>query len=418
MIHLFNKKYCKKPIFTWREYFFWVFVVSILITIYIIIRHIPFIIDEKWHFGQIKQFQSGNFKLDTYIAVFPTYHFITAAVLWLCKSDTLQAARYFSLLIAIFNAITFYALSKEIYPQERYVRTLQFVFLPLIFPYHFLVYTEGMSLLFVLISIYLALRDKPLLSALIAILAVSIRATNIFWAGFSWLLLLFPTNNVGLFSWTRFRSLLMRTWIFPLIFIAFSIFIWLNHGVAIGDRNHHNITLNLSNVFYYLMMFSVLFFPDCIKSLYAVGHLVCRKPIITTLMGGILSLIYWKSYKITHHYNDPARYWAYMRNRILFWTTHFPLAKGLCLIPTFLGISGLTFTQFQERRFKILIPITILSIIVMPLIELRYYIIPGVLFLLFRKSNLPGVEYFMTILYLVISICLLSGIISKVPLYP
>lgn len=411
-------KITRLPFFTWRVYFFWVFVFSVLITTHIIIRHIPFIVDEKWHWGQISQFQSGNFKLDTYIAVFPTYHFITAAILWLCKSNTLQGARYFSLLIAILNAITFYALSKEICPKERYVRTLQFVFLPLIFPYHFLVYTEGMSLLFVLFSIYLAIRKKPIFSAFIAILAVAVRATNIFWAGFSWSLLLFPTDNVDSFSWKRFKSLLLRTWVFPLIFIVFSIFVWLNHGVAIGDRNHHPVTFHLSNVFFYLMIFSVLFFPDCIKGLYAASHLVRRKSIITALTAGILSLIYWKSYKITHHYNDPTRYWAYIQNRILFWTTHFPLIKGLCLIPIFLGISGLTFSQFQERRLKILIPITILSIIVMPLIVTRYYIVPGVLFLLFRKSNLPVVEYFMTMLYLVISIYLVSGIIAKVPLYP
>lgn len=394
-----------------RQTLCWAGVISLLLGVFLFIGNTPTIADEGFHLWQIQLFLKGNFSICPALTVPPVYHAILAAIFKLIGIDALIVGRLISFLGSLGCILIFFLLSRRITPDTCQLRTIQFIFFPLNFPFFFLLYTDIWALGAVLLSFERAVARKAWQSAAAVAFAVAMRPPNVVWALFVFAVLVAqehpPANKVG--DWfRRLFKIPVRVWLpFALLFLGFLTFVCLNHGVAVGDRRHQQPAFNISNVWFFLLLFPLLFFPNCLAACKALRPIILGRAIPFFAGTGLLFLTYFPSYRITHQYNQPGL-WFYLRNRLLYYTTRIPAIKCLAFLPVVVGAIGFFRTPLLSPVFVLFIPITLGSILPFPLIEQRYYMVPMALFLLFRTMA-PGevsntVYYFISSLVLVFCI--------------
>lgn len=391
-----------------KDVFFWLFIGIVLNAGLLYLGNIPPISDEGFNVPQISAFSHGNYTVEKELTMLPVYHGVIALLLKVVGGTTLQQARLISFLGAAFGVFFFYLLVQRVSSSGKYLRTIQFVTLPILFPFHFLLYTDAWSLAFVLLSIERALAEKPTASGVSAWCAVLFRQPAIFWAGFAWLLLLWRKDEDFLPPFSILRQRLRDGWVFVLLFLSFVVFILLNGGVAIGDRQHQQASLNLANVWFLLLLIFCLFAPEQFCSARKLVHLCNRRPIILGGIGGLFT-IYSFTYAIHHVYNQPGL-WFFLRNRILFWSTTILWLKLIAFCLIMVALCYLWYKPLPERRMYLLYPVAFLSVLFLPLIEQRYYLPAFAIFLAFRERSNPWQEWALIGIYGVASMLLSWGI--------
>jgi hypothetical protein len=86
--------------------------------------------------------------------------------------------------------------------------------------------------------------------------------------------------------------------------------------------------------------------------------------------------------------------------------------KILTFVPVVIALVGLLRTPLFSKWLWLFYPITFASIVVLPLIEQRYYLVPVVLFLAFRHPTTSCWEVLQTGFYIVGSFWLFHGIVT------
>ncbi|HKW44074.1 MAG TPA: hypothetical protein VJN22_00370, partial [Candidatus Eremiobacteraceae bacterium] len=141
--------------------------------------------DELYHYAQIHLFRHGDFRvLDYYLTTIPGYHLAVAALLRLGGLDTLGAARAITALFGLAAAAAFHSLRSRTQPGTESLATAQFLVLPVLAPFFFLVYTDVLALALVLWATVATMRGKHVLSALAISAALLVRQSDVVWAGF------------------------------------------------------------------------------------------------------------------------------------------------------------------------------------------------------------------------------------------
>lgn len=390
----------------YREILFWIALGAAFDAGFLLIRDAPLVGDEGFHAPQIHTFMRGSDAVSPHLTTLPIYHAIMAGLLTAVGADSVAEARLMSFLGSAAGIWFFYLLVRRVHPEERHLRTAQFVFLPILFPLHFLIYTDAWALALVILAVERALADRPWQSAAAISAAILMRQPNIVWAGFIWMILVEPSLRQPAQAlksdWPR------HTLPSVLVFLGFCAFVFFNGGIAIGDRRHHELCLNLANIWFFGLCFFLLFLPDCVKALVLAWNRMAGRPALTLLAATGILTGYLLTYHATHPYNQPPL-WFYLRNRLLHATSRIFPIKLLAFLPVMAGLLGFLLAPMGQRRFKLLVPLTLLSIGVMPLIEQRYYLVPMSLFLVFRRSTPLLWEKINTAFYITASFLLLYG---------
>ncbi len=120
--------------------------------------------------------------------VIPGYHAAVALALWATGRTGLFSARLVSTLISAVTVLVFYLLAWKVEGRSALVRTLQFAFFPIIFPFFSLVYMDVLALMLVLLGFYFVLHRRYALAGLAGILSVLARTNNISWLAFLFVL--------------------------------------------------------------------------------------------------------------------------------------------------------------------------------------------------------------------------------------
>jgi alpha-1,2-glucosyltransferase len=157
----------------WR--FFVLLAVSLsswlIVLVYIHAQHLQaHLVDEAVHVPQIQWFLQGKFVTHPWLAMIPGYHLLIAEIMWMLGLDSVYAMRVISAAFGLFAGYLFYCIRQTLGDSRAHWRAASFFFLPLLFPYYFLVYTDTLSLVLVLASLLAALKQRHLL-ALIAVAA-------------------------------------------------------------------------------------------------------------------------------------------------------------------------------------------------------------------------------------------------------
>jgi alpha-1,2-glucosyltransferase len=358
--------------------------------------------DESFNFRQITRFLGGDITMEPLMNVIPGYHALVAAAMFVLGKTGLFSARLFSTAISLASVALFYLLTWKALSRPSLVKTLQYAFLPLLFPFFALVYTDVLALFLVLLAFYLVLWKRYTLAGLVGILSILARTNNVSW--FAFLFVYVYYREYGL-DWRAVPRSLRKTWAFWLGFGLFLIFFIVNGGVAITNKSMQpSFRFESGNIFFLLFLFFFLFLPLNIANFPRIVTLIKKRPwVIAALL--LVFLFYLLSFRSDHPYNQ-ARPDYYLRNQLLMTVTSGLGLKSLFFLPVAYGLLSLGVTRLRQKPFYWLYPFTVLSLVPFWLIEPRYYFVPFSLFILFKEERSPLVEALTLFLYIPASILL------------
>jgi alpha-1,2-glucosyltransferase len=273
-----------------------------------------------------------------------------------------------------------------------------------------------------LLTVLYTLKKKYALAAAFALIAIFMRQTNLIWVGFCGVLIIgehWP--HLFIRRWESFKleflPLFLKLLPYALTTMAAGCFFYFNGGVAVGDSHQHKISINLSNLYFLLLLSFLFFLPYNIASTEKIFNLLKSN---TKIWYGIAMcfIIYMATYSNSHQYNSFGLSF-YLRNVVLHYTVEFPIAKALTFVP--IVWSALTFYLIAQEssdkwRMWALYIFVAISVIPLPLVEQRYYIVALVMFLAFKPSTHPLADRFCLFMYLPMSAAVLF-FISKAMIF-
>jgi alpha-1,2-glucosyltransferase len=364
----------------------------------------PPLVDEKPHSQQILAFKEGG-GLKPYITTVPGYHLLLSKIARFTGATSVQELRSITFFFSILAVISFMLLA-IMESKSPFIKIYQFVFLPVLFPFFFLIYTDVTSLLLVMTSLFLVLRRKYHWGGFAAILSMLIRQNNIAWIAFFILLIAaekysFKTDKKSILG------LIWDGWVLLLGMVGFLVYVFINEGVALGDvEAHPSFTFRVGNIFSFLATFFVLFLPLNLWNAPRIWKLLKEKKIwvMLAIALGTFLLMFIND----HPYNiDWEEY--FIRNWVLITFTSTLGLKLLFFTAAAYGALSLAVTPLLRRSAYLIYPCTFLYLLPSWLIEQRYYIIPLTLFILFKKEGPRWLEITTILLFIVISASLLQG---------
>lgn len=371
--------------------------------------------DEGYHWSQIVTFLNGG-QYSTAISPLPGYHLtMTYLIKMLSLGESLLAARCLNWFLALSSLGFFFWMIRRSDEGNPYALSFQMYLSPIIFPFFFLIYTDLTSLSLVLLSLLLTLEGRYRLAATVAGISLFFRQTNIMWLFLFWMLALSDTGffnslrnikGFGDFKLREFAGPLYKTYIFPILCMVFVGFVVINKGVAMGEADVHTFKLVYpTQIFMLLCALFFLFIPMHVKNAPAIWRLLKSQPLLPFL-GAFLYAVYMITFDATHDYNYNS---FYLRNWLLNWLRDDALNQSLLFMPMLWAFYSLLLTPFREKKYYWFYPVTILYLLPIGLIEPRYFIVPVVLFTLFRKPMDDRLEYLTAAIYIPVAMFIFMG---------
>jgi alpha-1,2-glucosyltransferase len=273
----------------------------------------------------------------------------------------------------------------------------------------------------------LVVRRRYGLGGLAGIGSMLVRQNNVIWFGFLIMLFLIqeyeaplraflsvrsPRSAWGAIKEFPWRQVIRRSWAFILGILLFAAFLLYNGGMAIGDTGAHPFpAVHLGNMYFLLLLSFFLFFPLIIARYASIGRLISRSRFTIPLLVAFFALMM-LTFISDHPYNQGLQS-AFFRNRMLAYMMlnvwHLAAAGILMMIALLWMIA----TPLIRREYSLLYPLTILYLLPSWLIEQRYYLIPFVLFLLFRRSERPAVEWMQAAFSMVFTVVLFYTVAQR-----
>lgn len=341
-------------------------------------------VDEKAHHEYITGFVEGNYTPNPDLPTLPGYHVLLTVVAKATGSTSPWLFRLVSVIISLMTIMVFFLLLRQ--QKDKYInpKLLMFVFLPVLFPFFFLIYTDVLSLLFVLIALLFLRRGRIGWSTIFSVLAILVRQNNIMWVGF-FLVYLYVDGNGYSFRTEQVRGWLQKAWPYIIVIAGFMVFFILNGGAAIGDMDAHpSDGIHFGNILFALFLIFPLFLPLHMTNLRRIRDLLGSKTVWLILALGYA--VFLLVFENTHPYNVD---WAgfFPRNWILITFTSSILMKTLFFLPVGFSALSLWVTPLHRNIQRIIYPFAVLFLMPSWLVETRYLIIPVILFILFKKEE-------------------------------
>src|SRR3546814_874244 len=124
------------------------------------------IADESVHVPQILWFLQGRFEAHPLLTTIPGYHLAVAALLKVASIESVAAMRAVGAGIGVACALVFWLIRRRLGDPHASRSAALLFFLPFLFPYYFLVYTDVLSPLLVLCALLATLERRHVLAAL------------------------------------------------------------------------------------------------------------------------------------------------------------------------------------------------------------------------------------------------------------
>jgi len=373
-----------------------------------IVRHMIPIADEELHYKQIMGIVEGRNYFPDKCPYLPGYHWTMACFSMLVHQAYGITMRIFTTLLSFLSVTSFFFLAKKIDPESAIRKSLLFVFFPFFLPFFPLIYTDIYSMMFIFLSMIFALKGRFWISGLVGILGLLVRQNNIIWVLFIALIAYFehcPPQQ----RWKDIKSWIPKfTFFFLAIALTIAFALW-NKGLVLGDRTHHELSLTCGNLFFMLFLFFFLFLPHNLSNFPKIVRFLKDNKLMWLVLAEIF-LVYFLFFKANHPYNQMGRFF---RNLFLWEILRTPVSKSLYFLPIAYSILSLCVTPLKSRSFYLLYPFTILFLIPLPLIEIRYEFIPLALFLLFKEPDSERITVFTLATYVVPSAIIIYSMTAE-----
>ena len=282
-------------------------------------------------------------------------------------------------------------------------------FLPILFPFFFLIYADIFSLLLIVSSALAFIKTRKNVGYFLCILSVCVRQSNIIW-----LLFFFCLTYLEDYSWEiQFKNILehgRKSWLCIFGFLAFATFVIFNNGVSIGHSKFHpSFSFHSGNIFFYLFVLAVLCFPMFLANwrnlISSMRNWKYSLPVIF-----VVCTLFFLTFKVDNPLNG---YQNHLRNQLLYFFNETRLNRIILALFCLFALMGISSTKLFNKRYYLIYPATILFLSPAWLIEQRYYLVPFTLFLLYRKPRNLLAELFQCLLYFIGSAWLTIKIVDS-----
>ncbi|BDU20583.1 hypothetical protein DYGSA30_20400 [Dyella sp. GSA-30] len=396
------------PTKTWRQQALWPCLIALLWTcglIYAISAFQP-CCDEGVHIPQIQYFLNGKFVFYPYLAMIPGYHGLVAILLKISFSNSIAAMRIVSSLFSLAAAAFFFAIRRSLGDHNVLQSAALFFFLPFLFPYYFLIYTDVLSMALVLAATFASLKRRHLLAAIAITTSILVRQNNVVWAGFLPLVSLWPSIQGRLWTPSRYWREAIRVvapYLLPVaVFVAY--WIW-NGSISLSTAlttYHPDASLHAGNIYFALFLFA-LFFPYPMWS--GTKRLLSqRKTALWVLAIVVLFVCFAKLNGSYDNVVTPEYYFA--RNHFIAMVQH-DLPRRLFAALIGLAACSIALTRFEHPSGVLIYPFAAFYLSSSWLIENRYAIIPFALWMALRKVDNQKAERYTLVGW--IAVCLFLG---------
>jgi alpha-1,2-glucosyltransferase len=393
---------------TWTQQALWPCLIALLWAcglIYAISAFQP-CCDEGVHIPQIQYFLRGEFTVHPYLTTIPGYHGFVAMLLKLSSSSSVAAMRIASSLFSLAGASLFFAIRRSQGDSNALQSTAAFFFLPFLFPYYFLVYTDVLSLALVLGATLASLKQRHLLAAIAITASIMVRQNNVVWAGFLPLVSLWPTIHADLWTPSRYWRGAIRViapYMLPVaIFIAY--WIW-NGSISLSSAltaYHPDASLHAGNIYFALFLFA-LFFPYSMWS--GARRLLSQRRTAPWVLAIMLLFICFAKLRGSYDNVVTPDYYS-VRNHFIAMVQH-DLPRRLFAALVGLAACSIALTRFEHPSGVLIYPFTAFYLSSSWLIENRYAIIPFALWMALRKVDSQKAERYTLVGW--IAVCLFLG---------
>jgi len=373
-------------------------------------RNTGLIVDEHESLPQIINFTNGDFRL-LEISAMPGYHAVMAILVKISGQSSVFVVRCITTIFGFITAILFFKINRRIHNENGILKTIQFVLFPSIFLYFFMIYTDILSLMLVMLMLLFSLNKRYALAGLFGILSMLVRQNNVIWTAFIPAVVYFETNGFS-FSMDKILSVIRKTWVFFAGFALFILFVIINKGVALGDSSSHPaFQFSTGNLFFMLFVFFVFFLPMNVANIPKIIELL-KSNKWALLFSLVLFVTYWFTFKNDHPYNQIEPHY-FLRNLVLTRFTASEKMRLLFFFPMLFAFWSMAVTELSRKEWYLIYFFAILFLLPSWLIEQRYYIIPFMLFMLFKKNSSVWVDI-VTILYFIIILCWLMPLVVSI----
>jgi alpha-1,2-glucosyltransferase len=364
-----------------------VFLLIATVLVYQALRPLPRYSDEIHHYRQIRGFCDGDFTPNPRITTIPGYHLVSALVGRLTGDCSLEQMRRVNAVIGALSVAAFFAAVRAARSHVAVARTLQYFFLPVLLPYHFLVYADSISLLANLATVALLLRGRFVLAGLAGSLAILVRQTNVVWLALVGLVAFMDVPEVRaaprpLAAWLR------RAWTGLLGLVGFGLFVLWNGGVAVGGRGAFAAGLHTGNVFLFLALYSVMFLPANVAALRRRARRLAD-PVFWALLVGAY-VLFLATFRVDHPFN---KFEGFLRNEMLSLVASSLSLKHAFFVFVAAGLASLYTTRLRRPSLYLIYPLALAILLPLRLIEHRYGLAAYVLLLVCREDDPVPVEY-------------------------
>ena len=370
--------------------------------------------DESFHMPQIAAYiRHQYFHLEKSLTMIPGYHFLVAMISNTFGWTSVNDIRNASILLCLPAILVFFILARNLGHGSPTVSTALFYFSPIFFPFFYVLYTDIPSLLFVLLGFWALLERRYSLAAITLFLSMLLRQTNVVWLVLAWCMALwdewaYVRCKADFLDYiSRLTARAVKTYMFPVFCLVFVLFLYFNGGVAIGDSTAHKLDrLYITQLYFWLLTVFILFLPMHIKNLPTIYALLRSRPELI-LLSSALFVLYITTFWAEHGYNY---FEFFLRNRIVQWVRTDEINRMLIFIPMLWAFLSLLVTPMREKRFYLLYPFTMLSLIPHSLVDQRYFMESMVLLILFKKDESHLINSITLAIYLPVVALLYLGI--------
>lgn len=395
----------------WRRLFLFAVSLSVwlAVLVYIHAGHLQTqVVDEAVHIPQIRSFLEGRFAIHPWLSMIPGYHLLVAGIMWALGMESVYVMRVISATFGLLACLLFYRIRLTLGDSAACRRATSFFFLPLLFPYDFLVYTDALSLLLVLVSLLAMLKQRHLMAALVITAAIAVRQNNVVWAGFLALFAVFPLLMESRWRpWQNWRDILpiVTMYLFPVVaFVAY----WAWNGTIAYSKviaqYHPDNKLHLGNVYFTLFLLLVFFPCHAMHGAKRLMLVIRRKPWLILVL-----LLCVASIKLRGSWDNYAAADYFVRNAIIE-AVRSGWPRYIFAIAVVLGAAGMMSARFIVPPGWLVYPFSAVYLSSSWLIENRYSIIPVALWMALRKVECGKCEQWTSVWWLAMSLFFVWGI--------
>lgn len=340
------------------------------------------VVDENYHIPQIAAFMRGEWAIDPSLTTIPGYHLVMAGVMKLLSLHSVQDLRMINAVLGLLVACLFYLIRRTYADPQALLYASAFFFLPLLYPYYFLIYTDVFSLTLILLAFLLSLNERHVWAAFVLTLALLVRQNNVIWAAFLPLLCFFSQERPSTIRTGAIAQLRKVAWPYLLPGVIFLLY-WGWHGSislsrAVADK-HPDLAFHLGNI--YLFFFSiVLLFPhDIVRGMRRYLDVARQKPWLFVIPIFLVAF--------ARLQGNPDNYMGehyFLHNALIQAVSRTPADLAFAAIVA-IGFCGVISAPFLAPKGWLLYPFAAFYLGASWLVENRYLIIPLTLWMAMRK---------------------------------